>query len=379
MTSIAYKNELIKRRFYDYLKNSSTGFSKETIECYDGAILLWEDFSEKADFTGFSRTTARSFKDWLKAKKKVGSQENISLSYCYDILRYLKFFFFWLSKQSGYKKIDQTAIDYLNLSKAEARIATQSKSVKFPSLEQVKVVIENIRGDSEVEMRDKALISLIYLTGARITAAMTLSMRCFDKEKLTIDQDPKLEVKTKFSKRFVSSLIPFSYKEPLKYFVAWFDYLEKQKGFKPTYPIFPATKIDNGKENLSYFNTGKVEPIFWKNSSSPRKIFEKRFVQAGVPYFHPHTLRHLLVHEISKLPLTEEQKKAISQSFGHENTGTTFGSYGYGKIDEHRQLEIIRSIDFNGQEKDIPYVLAGREDLKQLIAEAMKKPDDPAA
>ena len=379
MISTAYKNESIKRRFYDYLKNSSMGFSQATIECYDGAILLWEDFSDKADFAGFNRTVAKSFKDWLKAKKKAGSQENVSLSYCYDILRHLKVFFCWLSKQSGYKKMDQTAIDYLNLSKAEARIATQPKSVKFPSLEQIRSVIENIKGDSEVEMRDKALVSLIYLTGARISAAMTLSMRCFDREKLTIDQDPKLGVKTKFSKRFVSSLIPFSYKEPLRYFVAWFDYLENRKGFKPTDPIFPATKIDNGKDNLSYFNTGKVEPLFWKSSSSPRKIFEKRFLQAGVPYYHPHTLRHLLVQEISKLPLTEEQKKAVSQSFGHENIGTTFGSYGYGKIDENRQVEIIRKIDFGGQQKEVPYVLAGRDDLKQLIAEAMKKADDPTS
>jgi integrase len=379
MISTAYKNELIKRRFYDYLKNSSTGFSDATIECFDGAILLWEDFSEKADFARFNRTAARSFKDWIKAKKKKSFQENVSLSYCYDNLRHLKFFFGWLSRERGYKTMDQTAIDYLNLSKADARIARQPKSVKFPTLEQVKSVIESIKGGSEIEMRDKALISLMYLTGARISAAMTLSMRCFDREKLIVYQDPKLGVKTKFSKSFVSSLIPFSYKEPLQYLVSWFDYLEKQKGFQPTDPIFPATKIDNGKENLSYFNTGKVEPIFWKSSSSPRKIFEKRFFQAGVPYYHPHTLRHLLVQEISKLPLTEEQKKAISQGFGHENAGTTFGSYGYGKIDDNRQVEIIRKIDFGGQQKEVPYLLVGKEDLKQFLAETAKKADDPAA
>lgn len=368
MTSIIYKNELIKRRFFKYLKNSK-GFSKETIECYEKAIWLWDDFSNKDDLSNFNKAVAESFKNWLKTKKKANSEKNISISYCYDILRYLKVFFEWLSKQSGYKsRINQTAIDYLNLSKAEARIATQPKNVKSPSLEEIKTVIENIEGKSEIERRDKALISLTFLTGARISAILMLPLKSFDREKLVIDQDPKLGVSTKFSKRIVSALIPFLYKEPLKYFLEWFDYLEKQKRFKSNDPLFPATKIDNGKENLSYYNTGKVEPIFWKSSSSPRKIFKKRFEQAGVKYYHPHTLRHLLVKEIAKLPLTEEQKKAISQNLGHENVGTTFGSYGYGRIEEERQIEIIRNIDFKGRNEKIKYHL-DQEDIKQLLRE----------
>lgn len=370
MTSIAYKNEQVKRRFYDFLE-SSRGFSQATIACYEKALLLWEDFSSKADFGNFNQTLAKSFRDWLKAKKKFDSEESIGASYRYDILRYSKFFFDWLSKQPGYKsRVNQSAIEYLNLSRAEIKMATQPKGVIAPSLEEIKSVIENIPNGSEIEKRDKALISLALLTGARISAIKSLSMRCFDKNNLIVNQDPAFGVETKFSKRIVSPLIAFSYKEPLGYFLEWFAYLETEKGFEPTDPIFPATKIENGKENISYYNTGEVESTFWKSSSSARKIFEKRFAEAGVKYYHPHTLRHLLIREISKLPLTEEQKKAISQSMGHENTGTTFGSYGYGKIDESRQIEIIRNIDFNGQRKDFKYVL-DKDDIKQ-IAELIK-------
>ena len=372
MNTTAYKNELIKRRFFDYLKNSK-GFSQKSIESYEQAIWRWEEYTHKADFAQFNKTTAELFKDWVKMKKKANSEERVSISYCYDILRYLKVFFEWLSKQAGYKsKINQSAIDYLNLTRKEIRIATQPKSVDFPSLEDIKAVIENIKGNSEIEKRDKALISLAFLTGARIEAIITLSMGCFDKKRMIIDQDPKLGVKTKFSKRIVSSLIPFSYKEPLKYFCDWFVYLEKEKGFKPDDPIFPATKIENGKNNLSYYNTGEVEAIFWKSTSSPRKIFEKRFTQAGVRYYKPHSLRHLLVKQIIKLPLTEEQKKAISQSLGHEDVGTTFGSYGYAKIEENKQIEIIREIDFEGKKENVKYILS-EEDFDYL-AERMKKP-----
>src|SRR3989338_1370219 len=141
------------------------------------------------------------------------------------MLRYLRVFFGWLSKQKGYKKIDQTAIDYLNLSKAEVKIATQPRKVEIPSLEDIKAVIECIKGSSEIEMRDKALISLMFLTGARISAVRTLPMKSFDKDKLVIDQNPAFGVKTKFSKRIITPLISYQYKEALNYFLEWFNYL----------------------------------------------------------------------------------------------------------------------------------------------------------
>ncbi|MDB5260278.1 MAG: hypothetical protein JWN37_509 [Candidatus Nomurabacteria bacterium] len=369
MTNKAYKNETIKRKFYSYLANSSKGFSPTTIDCYDGAICLWEDFSKGEDFLYFSKTKAEEFKEWLRNKKKVRSSENVSLSYCYDMLRYLRCFFNWLSQQKGYRKITQSDVDYLNLSKKERRVAMQPKSKVVPSLEQVKKVIENIKGENEVEMRDRALLSLALLTGARITALTSLPLRSFDRERQVIDQSPELNVKTKFSKRIVSPLISFSYKEPLGYFVEWVNYLTR-KGFTDEDPIFPATKVQNGtKDELGYFNTGEVEPTFWQSTSTARKIFEQRFTQAGISYHNPHSFRHLLVKEISKLHLTEEQRKAFSQSLGHEDVGTTFGSYGYGYIDEDRQIEIVNSIDFEGKHHRKEYVFT-EEGINELIRKA---------
>lgn len=367
-----YQNEQVKRRFYEWLK-ASKGFSKESIRNYEKAIWTWEDFTEKKDFSSFNKTIAESFKCWLKDKKKINSEEKISISYCYDTIRFLKIFFDWLSKQAGYKsRINQTAIDYLNLTRKEIKEATQPKNVAYPSLEEIKKTIKGIEGKTEIEMRDKALFSFALLTGARISAIRTLPMKSFDKENLVIYQDPSLGVETKFSKRIVSSLLPFSYKEALNYFLDWYNYLEKEKGFNQNDPIFPATKIENGKENISYYNTGKVEPKKLKSSSSLRSIFKKRFENAGVKYYYPHTFRHWWVKEIAKLPLTEEEKKAISQNLGHENVGTTFGSYGYGKIAEDRQIEIVKNIDFEGRNKNIICSL-NKEDLKQLMEEVLEK------
>ena len=374
MTSPTYKNELLKRKFYEWLKESK-GFSSNTIQCYEKAVWLWEDFSNKSDFGAFNKTKAGEFKDWLKSKNKVNSQNKISMSYCYDNLRHLKVFFDWLSKQPSYKsKINQTAVEYLNLSKKEIREARQSKSVKYPTLEMIKTVIEHLKGKTEIERRDRALFALAFLTGARISAIRTLPMESFDKKELIINQDPALKVQTKFSKKITSVLIPFGYKESINYFVDWFDYLEKQKGFKPYDPIFPTTKIENGKDNISYYNTGEVEAKFFQDSNSLRKIFEKRFKQAGLEYYHPHTFRHSWVKEMTKLPLTEEEKKAISQNLGHEDTATTFGSYGYGKMNEDRQIELMRSIDFEGRKKEVKMYVS-IDEVRQLLKEKEKEND----
>jgi len=373
MDKANYKNELIKRNFFGFLREAE-GFSEKSVEAIENAIWLWEGFTKKADFSNFNQKKVIEFKEWLKSKKKQNSQETVSLSYCYDIFRYLRTFFEWLGEQPNYKsKINATYIKFLSLTKNETRIINQSKKIKCPSLEEVKKVIEDIIIKNEIDRRDRALICLIFLTGIRISALMTLPLGSFDKDSLAIDQSYDLGVQTKLSKRITTRIVPFPYKEPLKYFLEWVDYLENVKKFQPQSPIFPATKKENGKgKKLGYYSTGEVESVFWKNSNSIRKIFEKRFKNAGLPYYHPHTFRHLLVKEISKLPLTEEEKKAISQNLGHKDVGTTFGSYGYGAIDEDRQIELIKNIDFGGKDKTAKLQIT-KDDLREVISDEFKK------
>jgi len=358
-----YKNEQLKRKFYAYLKGVKQ-FSVKTIRRYETAIWLWEDFTEK-DFSSFSEIMAEEFTEWLRNKQKVNSQEKISLTYAYHILRYLKLFFEWLSFQKGYRKINPTAIEYLQLTKKETREAIEPKKIDCPTLDEVKKVVETIRGDTEIEMRDKALFSLALLTGARIEAIMSLTMKSFNRTELVLYQNSRLDVRTKNSTPITTALIPFFYREALDYFLNWYDYLLNQKKFTPENPIFPMTKVENGENNVSFYNTGKVEPVFMKSQTSIRKIFEKRFKNAGVAYYHPHIFRHFLVKEISKHPFTEEQKKAFSQNFGHANTGTTFGSKGYGRIDPDRQIEIIKNFDFEGLRKEVKQTLSD-EDINRI-------------
>ena len=64
------------------------------------------------------------------------------------------------------------------------------------------------------------------------------------------------------------------------------------------------------------------------------------FNAAGLPYFNPHSIRHMLVRHIMSLELPLQMLKSWSQNLGHEGLLTTLTSYGHVPFD--RQAALIR-------------------------------------
>jgi integrase len=240
MSTAIYENEAIKREFFEQLKGAR-GFSRSSIRSHAEAINQWEVFTKNEDFSTYDKSKAVAFTEWIgtrPAKTKAGI---ISLVTQYNYLRRIKKFFVWLCDQPGYKsKIVKSDVDYLRLSKAEAQIARAGTTKKMPTFDDVKKIISSIKGTTEIDMRDRALISFALITGARIFAIVSLKMKNFDKELKQIDQNPGDGVKTKNSKRILTTFFPIGWDEPEKYFMEWYKYLES-KDFRPDDPIFPIT------------------------------------------------------------------------------------------------------------------------------------------
>jgi site-specific recombinase XerD len=95
------------------------------------------------------------------------------------------------------------------------------------------------------------------------------------------------------------------------------------------------------------------------------RVFEVAFERAGLPYFHPHTLRKTITQLGERCCHTPEEFKAWSQNLGHEDVRTTFNSYG--QVAPARQEEIIRKLHFvgSGEEED--------EALSRQILELLRK------
>jgi len=359
------ENEKAKRAFFSFMRGPE-GYAEDSIIAFERAILFWQDFTKDENFSKFSKKRAIDFNNWLKNKKKADSTDKISLGYCYHNLRRLRKFFEWLAKQPKYKsKISIIDVGFLKLSRKESRIATEPKAKEIPSYEEIMKVIDSIKIESEVDSRDRALICFVLLTVARVSALISLPIESFDKNKQTIYQSPKLGVKTKYSKRIVTTFFPLPDSRIADFFLEWIDYLVNKRNFKKSDPIFPSTLLGKDLESVNFCNTGKVKPVFWKDSCAVREIFKKRFQEAGVKYYHPHTIRHLIPRIFAKARLTEEEKKAVSQNLGHEDVGTTFGSYGYHKIEEDRQIDVVRNINLNQAGGETQYVLNEKQ-LEEL-------------
>jgi integrase len=331
------ENERIKRAYLRRLRDAQ-GLSESTIEAVEKAIWLYEDFSKHEDYRKFDRNKACEFKSWLDDGCV---NAKWSTSTMYQRLKHLKNFFIWLSGQPGYKtRIRLDDVEYLNLDRNRVREATFVRSVDFPSLEYVRRLVESIEIQTEIDSRDRALISFLLLSGMRDRAAVTLPLGCFDRESLQVRQMPSEGVLTKYGKPLVSWLFRFD-EALLEHVIAWSEYLEHNNLYSSESPLFPKTRIVQKSGSFSFMADG-VEPHFWANTGPVREILRVRADNAGLRYYHPHTFRHLAVSLALKGCRNAAEMKAVSQNLGHAHVATTMMVYG--RLHDHEVAEIVERL-----------------------------------
>jgi integrase/recombinase XerD len=232
----------------------------------------------------------------------------------------------------------QDVADYLSLSEKDVRIAKTERERPFPSLEQVQHVLRSMPAATEIELRDRAVIAMALLTGARDKALASLKLKHLDVGQSRITQDAR-EVKTKFSKSFPTWFFPVGDKA-CAIIRDWAQFLRMEKLFGPEDPLFPKTAIAAGA-GLKFEVIG-LSREFWSDAAPIRRIFKSAFEGAGLPYYNPHSIRKTLTQIGERVCQTPEEFKAWSQNLGHEQVMTTFRSYG--SVPQARQAEIIRKL-----------------------------------
>jgi integrase len=158
-----------------------------------------------------------------------------------------------------------------------------------------------------------------------------------------VEQDARY-VKTKNSKTFTTWFFPVD-GEVRGIVEEWVRYLRGEKLWGNDDPLFPSTKIALGANRQ--FGAAGLAQAHWSSASPIRAIFKEAFVNAGLPYFHPHSIRHTLARFGEERRQTPEAFKAWSQNLGHEKVMTTFSSYG--AVSPHRQKEILNGLKEPGK------------------------------
>lgn len=335
------QNERVKKEYLRHKKEAKQK-AESTLDGIRKALHRFEEYIGFKDFATFNKEQAIGFKRHMAASRNQRTGEPISKSTILHAINALKDFFIWLSYRPGFKsKIDRYDIDYFNLSEKEVRMAREPRFRDIATVEQIMAAIDAMPAENEIQLRDRAVMAFILLTGVRDGALVSLKIKHIDLTRSLVKQDPR-EVKTKMSKAIYTYFFPVDQKIA-DIVVSWVNYLKKQKLYGNNDPLFPRTKL--GLDPHDRFKAVGLEPVHWQNSSPVRKIVKQAFEAVGLPHFTPHSFRHTLVSLGEQLCQTPEQFKAWSQNLGHEEVMTTFTSYGY--VQPVRQGEVLKKLAGN--------------------------------
>lgn len=329
------ENERMKREYLRWLKDAQ-GRSEPTLDIVAAAIDRFEAHARFRDFKTFRREQAVSFKDYLGATPHPTTGKPLAKATLYGTLKAVQAFFEWLSREPGYRRhVHISDAAYFRPSDNDARIATARRDKASPSLEQVKHVIATMPTATVADRRDRAVVALVLLTGARDAAVASFRIKHLDLGRRELFQDAR-EVKTKRAKTFTTGFFPVGDQviEPLS---AWVADLKADHRFGPDDPLFPATTLSLDANGL--FAVEGVEPRFWTSAAPIRSLFRRAFEGAGLPYYGPHSLRRTLVTLAYNLNLGPRDLKAWSLNLGHDSVLTTLGSYG--TLSANEQAEVM--------------------------------------
>lgn len=331
------KNERIKKAYLDYLREARRR-DDSSLDGVAKALARFEESTRHRDFALFHREQAVAFKRKLDGQLNAKTGERLSRSTVLSTLSALRAFFIWLADKPGYRrKLSFSDADYFNLSEKDTRIAKAVREKPFATLEQFHTVLAAMPHQTDLERRDRALIALALLTGARDGALASLKLKRLDLAQGRIDQDAR-DVNTKFSKTFSTWFFPVG-GEALAILTDWVERL-RALHWGPDDPLFPATLMAVGTNGG--FEAMGLDRKHWSTAEPIRRIFRQAFEGANLPYFRPHSVRDTLAGLGERLCTTPEQFKAWSQNLGHDNVLTTFTSYG--NVASHRQAALIRDL-----------------------------------
>jgi integrase/recombinase XerD len=331
-------NERIKREYVLFQRNACHK-GEALLDAIVKAIARFEAFTRHRDFRRFHREQAIGFKEHLREMNSRVTGDRLSQATIVSTLRHLREFFGWLFLQPTYRsRLVLSDINYFNASGAELRRARGTIERPVPTLEQVMLVLGAMPADTAIDLRNRAVVALILLTGARDRAVASLKLKHVDTARGCIVQDAR-EVRTKNSKTITSFFFPVP-DEARRMLVDWVQLLRRDLYWGDNDPLFPATEVMRSANQE--FGPSGLKRAHWSNATPIRTIFKQAFARVGLPYFNPHSFRHMLAKHAGEICQTPEQYKAWSQNLGHEKPLTTFMSYG--TIPIERQMQVLRTI-----------------------------------
>lgn len=332
------KNDRLKRDYLIHLRDAR-GRSVQTADQVRHAIDRLEAYTGFKDFRTFNREQALGFKTHLMESKAQRTGNPISIATVRPILNAVKEFIAWLSinrhMPRGFRAHD---IDYLSLTMGDERRARVVTPKPYPTCEQHRQAVFAMPSGTELELRDRAVMAALLLTGMRDDALVGLRISDVNFQTNYIFQNPR-HIRTKFRKSIDTFFFPVG-DDIRQILVDWVTFLVGVKEFGPSDPVFPKGLVVPNDQQVFAADGLSRKP--WADAAQVRKIYSAAFARIGLEFTRPHAVRDTLTQYGFALKLHPEELKAWSQNTGHESVLTTLTSYG--QVTRERQGELIAKL-----------------------------------
>lgn len=284
----------LKIEFLEYLEIEKNR-SQLTIRNYDHYLERFLDWAMVRNPEDITSELVRKFRLYLNRYKDEKGRSLKKTTQDYYIIA-LRGFLKYLAKQD----IKTLASEKVELGK------TQEREVEFLEAEEVKRLLESAKGNRLADLRDKAILELLFSTGLRVSEIAGL-----DKENINL-KSGEFSIRGKGGKiRLV--FISDSAREAL------LNYISKRKDLDSA--LFVHFKKGSGGGNKNANTKNKTDSSLRLTARSMQRIVRKRAVKAGiVKKVTPHTLRHSFATD---LLMNGADIRSVQTMLGHSSITTT--------------------------------------------------------
>lgn len=167
-------------------------------------LLIWADDTSLKLAAGIRP----SFSSYLATRGQNGSSSALAPSTAGKIVRTAKRFFRWLkvNHPKEFRDLPMSWVDALRSPRVLA--SPEGREHKFVKLNEVRELVALEVRESDIALqRDQAAAALLYLSGMRASALVSLSLEAVDVEERAVRQWPSLGVRTKNDKAATTYLL----------------------------------------------------------------------------------------------------------------------------------------------------------------------------
>lgn len=306
---------------------------------YKGEEISMRYLLEWAGSTAFRNAPSirPTFPEFLLSQRLEGSDKPFSAGYIKKKIAAARRFFLWLTENNvGYSAIKRNWISTLKV----RRISDIPRTKEAVSLEEI-LQIAAAPAKNTKEKRIRAAAVMLFLSGMRIGAFVTLPLLAVDIDNRKVDQFPSLGVRTKNSKHGTTFL--FDIPELLTVVKEWDN--EVRKILSDTGYWFAPLSPETGE-----IDTQKTEIGEYRFSNARRDLREW-LDKVNLPYHSPHKFRHGHIHFGLSHAENLADFKAISQNAMHSSMEIT--DQFYSNQNDKEIQDRISQLGKNGKNREI--------------------------